>query len=78
MTWKAEDRLKCGVWWTWIKDVLCFHQYVCLAYESPASQRIGIAPHPGDCPTILIIVDTNDAGDRVKISRGQQLLRMLG
>jgi hypothetical protein len=75
MTWEREDSLKYGVSQTWSEDVLSPH---CLAYEYPHSQRIGSEPHFGDDPTILIIVETNDAGDRVKISRGQQLLRMLG
>ena len=75
MTWEAEDSLKYGVSWTWSKDVLSSH---CLACEYLRSQWIRSEPHFGDDPAILIIVDTNDAGDRVKILRGQQLLRMLG
>lgn len=44
----------------------------------PGTWRLGSGPHQGDDPTILIIVDTNDAGDRLKVVRGQQLQGVLG
>jgi hypothetical protein len=34
--------------------------------------------HRGDDPTVLIIVDTNDAGNRLEVSRDQQLLGVPG
>lgn len=44
----------------------------------PKTKGLGPGPHRGDDPAILIIVDTNNAGDRVKISGGKQLLGMSG
>lgn len=44
----------------------------------PGTWRLGSGPHQGDDPTVLIIVDTNDAGDRLKVVRGQQLQGVLG
>lgn len=40
--------------------------------------EFGEGPYLGDDPAILIIVDTNDAGDRLKISRSQKLLGVPG
>lgn len=47
-------------------------------YECSGSQGNGTGPHHGDEPAIFILVDTNDAGDRMKIGRGQQLQRVFG
>lgn len=34
--------------------------------------------HFEEDPTVLIVVDTNDAGDRLEVSRGQQLIGVSG
>jgi hypothetical protein len=57
---------------------LSFLEHIYLAYECPGSQRIGTLPYHRNGPTKLIVVDTNDAGDRVKILRCQQLFGMPG
>lgn len=44
----------------------------------PCTWRLGSGPHRGDDPTVFIVVYTNDAGDRVQVGRGQQLLGVLG
>lgn len=44
----------------------------------PGTWKLGSGPHQGDDPTVLVVVDTNDAGDRSKVGRGQQLLGLLG
>ena len=44
----------------------------------PRTWRLGSGPHRGHDPTELIVVYTNDAGDRVQVGRGQQLLGVLG
>ena len=59
---------------------------VCAVVKSPWNYRTsfpetkGLVPGPyrGDDPAILIIIDTNNAGDRLEVSRGQQLLGMPG
>ena len=75
MNWGMENGFKYAMTWIWINESLSSH---CPPYESPGIQEVRTEPHHREKPTILIIVDTNDAGDRVKISRGQELLRVSG
>lgn len=57
---------------------------VCAVVKSTCNYRTGfpetkgLAPGPyrGDDPAIFIIIDTNNAGDRLEVSRGKQLLGM--
>lgn len=44
----------------------------------PETKGLELGPHRGNDPAILIIVDTNNAGNGVKVSGGQQLLGMSG
>lgn len=44
----------------------------------PETKGLAPGPYREDDPAILIIIDTNNAGDRSEVSRGKQLLGMPG